>query len=155
MKNTIAVGIGEHFENLLAISSRRRHTRFKCDWSSDVCSSDLIVDATDTRHTTAYSYANVRTSAELIWTLGLSADFISNNVVDENRLNPKLGLTWTPEPMTTLRAAAFRATKRDLVTDQTIEPTQVAGFNQFYDDQNSADIWHYGIGLAPRATAGM
>src|SRR2546430_12351133 len=23
------------------ISSRRRHTRFDCDWSSDVCSSDL------------------------------------------------------------------------------------------------------------------
>src|SRR5207237_2430918 len=23
-------------------SSRRRHTRFKCDWSSDMCSSDLI-----------------------------------------------------------------------------------------------------------------
>src|SRR2546430_8661025 len=29
-------------------SSRRRHTRFDCDWSSDVCSSDLdyIVDPT-------------------------------------------------------------------------------------------------------------
>src|SRR5260370_26263743 len=26
-------------------SSRRRHTRFKCDWSSDVCSSDLDCDA--------------------------------------------------------------------------------------------------------------
>src|SRR5207237_5966849 len=24
-----------------SFSSRRRHTRFKCDWSSDVCSSDL------------------------------------------------------------------------------------------------------------------
>src|SRR2546430_13091249 len=24
-------------------SSRRRHTRFDCDWSSDVCSSDLTV----------------------------------------------------------------------------------------------------------------
>src|SRR5207237_6590509 len=24
-------------------SSRRRHTRFKCDWSSDVCSSDLLL----------------------------------------------------------------------------------------------------------------
>src|SRR2546430_8363744 len=24
-------------------SSRRRHTRFDCDWSSDVCSSDLNV----------------------------------------------------------------------------------------------------------------
>src|SRR2546427_8229418 len=26
-------------------SSRRRHTRFDCDWSSDVCSSDLTVQA--------------------------------------------------------------------------------------------------------------
>src|SRR5260370_9229649 len=26
-------------------SSRRRHTRFKCDWSSDVCSSDLHIQA--------------------------------------------------------------------------------------------------------------
>src|SRR2546430_6929360 len=26
---------------LLFFSSRRRHTRFDCDWSSDVCSSDL------------------------------------------------------------------------------------------------------------------
>src|SRR5260370_24545012 len=25
----------------LFFTSRRRHTRFKCDWSSDVCSSDL------------------------------------------------------------------------------------------------------------------
>src|SRR3989475_4391334 len=24
-------------------SSRRRHTRFDCDWSSDVCSSDLLI----------------------------------------------------------------------------------------------------------------
>src|SRR2546430_9578779 len=27
---------------VLFFSSRRRHTRFDCDWSSDVCSSDLI-----------------------------------------------------------------------------------------------------------------
>src|SRR6266567_3409987 len=26
-------------------SSRRRHTRFDCDWSSDVCSSDLLSGA--------------------------------------------------------------------------------------------------------------
>src|SRR2546430_10873665 len=26
-------------------SSRRRHTRFDCDWSSDVCSSDLTQNA--------------------------------------------------------------------------------------------------------------
>src|SRR5260370_9320011 len=29
---------------LFFFSSRRRHTRFKCDWSSDVCSSDLCGD---------------------------------------------------------------------------------------------------------------
>src|SRR5688572_31118445 len=28
-------------------SSRRRHTRFDCDWSSDVCSSDLGNDTLD------------------------------------------------------------------------------------------------------------
>src|SRR5207237_2895727 len=31
------------FVLLFFFSSRRRHTRFKCDWSSDVCSSDLAV----------------------------------------------------------------------------------------------------------------
>src|SRR2546430_9631918 len=30
---------------LLFFSSRRRHTRFDCDWSSDVCSSDLSIIA--------------------------------------------------------------------------------------------------------------
>src|SRR5260370_12514178 len=28
--------------SIFFFSSRRRHTRFKCDWSSDVCSSDLV-----------------------------------------------------------------------------------------------------------------
>src|SRR2546430_9318877 len=35
-RNEIEAGIAEVF-----FSSRRRHTRFDCDWSSDVCSSDL------------------------------------------------------------------------------------------------------------------
>src|SRR5256886_6189129 len=29
--------------NIFFFSSRRRHTRFDCDWSSDVCSSDLRI----------------------------------------------------------------------------------------------------------------
>src|SRR2546430_5781742 len=35
-------------------SSRRRHTRFDCDWSSDVCSSDL-----DPRRRSFYGHAVV------------------------------------------------------------------------------------------------
>src|SRR2546427_2817305 len=32
----------DHYsEKFFFFSSRRRHTRFDCDWSSDVCSSDL------------------------------------------------------------------------------------------------------------------
>src|SRR2546430_7340201 len=34
---------------LFFFSSRRRHTRFDCDWSSDVCSSDLPVDTVSLR----------------------------------------------------------------------------------------------------------
>src|SRR5260370_1108603 len=33
-------------------SSRRRHTRFKCDWSSDVCSSDLGIPPSPARKST-------------------------------------------------------------------------------------------------------
>src|SRR5690606_41053260 len=32
------------------LSSRRRHTRFARDWSSDVCSSDLGADEVDVEH---------------------------------------------------------------------------------------------------------
>src|SRR5260370_34829674 len=32
-----------YFSFICFFSSRRRHTRFKCDWSSDVCSSDLKI----------------------------------------------------------------------------------------------------------------
>src|SRR5699024_12150742 len=32
------------FSNVFFFSSRRRHTRSKRDWSSDVCSSDLAAD---------------------------------------------------------------------------------------------------------------
>src|SRR2546427_4706829 len=31
-----------YFHFFFFFSSRRRHTRFDCDWSSDVCSSDLL-----------------------------------------------------------------------------------------------------------------
>src|SRR5882762_1586453 len=43
MENVIILLLLWFSEKLLPcfFSSRRRHTRFKCDWSSDVCSSDL------------------------------------------------------------------------------------------------------------------
>src|SRR5256886_2105589 len=34
--------VGRVVEGFFFFASRRRHTRFDCDWSSDVCSSDLV-----------------------------------------------------------------------------------------------------------------
>src|SRR5256884_4880901 len=42
--------------NLFFFSSRRRHTRCSRDWSSDVCSSDLIIIDIVVRGDTAYDY---------------------------------------------------------------------------------------------------
>src|SRR2546430_4525457 len=36
--------IGLSHSTFFFFSSRRRHTRFDCDWSSDVCSSDLSAE---------------------------------------------------------------------------------------------------------------
>ena len=56
-------------------------------------------------------------------------------------------MTWTPFPATTLRSAVFRTLTKTLISDQTVEPTQVAGFNQFFDDAEGAEAWRYGIGI--------
>src|SRR2546430_4948386 len=42
MSPSPSVGVLSLHYILFFFSSRRRHTRFDCDWSSDVCSSDLI-----------------------------------------------------------------------------------------------------------------
>jgi hypothetical protein len=46
----------------------------------------------------------------------------------------------------------MRTFKRSLVVNQTIEPTQVAGFNQFFDDPNGTRSDRYGVGLDARLT---
>src|SRR5260370_26268562 len=45
-------------------SSRRRHTRFKCDWSSDVCSSDLIAQVLGDEEVNGLRLSNLKTGEE-------------------------------------------------------------------------------------------
>lgn len=102
------------------------------------------------KHKNAYVYSNLRAVPNVTLTLGASWDsFDTEDASSESQdqVNPKLGITWQVQPGTTLRAAGFRALKRSLITDQTLEPTQVAGFNQFYDDVASTDAWRYGLGM--------
>jgi tetratricopeptide (TPR) repeat protein len=109
---------------------------------------DRDSDSTESvRHANAHVYAHAHLPWHLTLTLGASGDLLRNNIRgDTDQLNPKLGITWLPAPGTTLRAAAFRVLKRTLITDQTLEPTQVAGFNQFFDDPNATKSWRYGVG---------
>ena len=101
----------------------------------------------DIRHTNLYVYSLINYPETFTWTLGGSADFYKDPFVERDQFNPKFGLTWNLIPTTTLRAAVFRTLKRRLVSNQTIEPTQVAGFNQFFDDITGSYAWRYGIAI--------
>ena len=61
-------------------------------------------------------------------TVGLSRDSYDDETIRVDKWNPKLGLRFAFDPRWTVRAATFGTVKRSLITQQTIEPTQVVGF---------------------------
>ncbi len=101
----------------------------------------------EVRHTNGYAYAFLEPFSSVDVTLGLSTDSHDAGEIDADQFNPKVGIRWHATPSLTLRGAAFRVLKRTLVTNQTIEPTQVAGFTQFFDDPSATDAKRYGVGL--------
>jgi len=102
-------------------------------------------------YTNLYLYSQINYPKTFTFTIGGSADFFRGAIKDRDQFNPKFGLTWNPFPSTTLRAAIFRVLTKTMAThqtiDQTIEPTQVAGFNQFFDDNPGTDSWRYGFAV--------
>ena len=109
----------------------------------------------DVKHTNFYLYTYIKPLNNLTLTVGGSGDLHKADDPtnrDQNQVNPKLGIVWEPIQGTTLRAAWFRALKRTLVTNQTVEPTQVAGFNQFFDELNATDYWVYGGAIDQKFT---
>jgi tetratricopeptide (TPR) repeat protein len=109
-------------------------------------------------HFNVYHYAHISPIRNLTITLGASVDSIKGDFPGQDiggQFNPKVGLTWNPFADTTLRAAAFREIKRTLITNQTLEPTQVAGFNQFFDDVNLTKSWRYGGAVDQKFTKNL
>ncbi|NOX92217.1 MAG: TonB-dependent receptor [Gammaproteobacteria bacterium] len=110
-----------------------------------VCSTN---DEFTRKHGNAYTYVNVTYPDKLIWTVGASYDDYEIVGRDsQNKVNPKLGVQWQINDKVHLRAAGFKTLKRALVANQTIEPTQIAGFNQFFDDIDATTATRYGLGL--------
>ena len=106
-------------------------------------------DDWDVHHTNLYVYTYWNFPKPVTWTLGASADFFTDTSRDTDRdqVNPKIGITWDLSPSTTVRLAAFRMLNRTLVTSQTVEPTQVAGVNQLFDDVFGTDGWRYAAAI--------
>jgi tetratricopeptide (TPR) repeat protein len=110
---------------------------------------------TSTTHGNGYLYSFLTLPRDITWIFGVSVDSFQNDLGTRKQVNPKLGLIWRATPITTIRLGAFRTLKRSLLTNQTIEPTQVAGFNQFFDDITGTDSRRIGIAVDHKFHAGL
>src|SRR2546430_12539635 len=94
-------------------SSRRRHTRFDCDWSSDVCSSDLLPKGTLSMLMQLPAARGVRNAvladfgipAEVLDYIGLTAEFDTRDAEralegsgrsEERRVGKECRSRWSP-----------------------------------------------------------
>src|SRR5947207_13259015 len=94
-------------------SSRRRHTRSLCDWSSDVCSSDLSVGAEPRAFWGAYGSSK----AALETLLGAYADETAHLGririrSEERRVGKECRSRWAPFPQTKKQHALCRPAAR-------------------------------------------
>ena len=145
----------QHRFNLIAGTGYYKTQNEFSDNQSDITDDEFIPLTSvrrefDTQDINLYLYSNVEYPKAFTWTLGISTDFHKDDRTsqfDTTQINPKIGLSWDITSWTTLRLSAFRILKRRLVVNQTIEPTQIAGFNQFFDDFNGTDAYRYGIGI--------
>src|SRR2546430_17465796 len=81
-------------------SSRRRHTRFDCDWSSDVCSSDLdsqsvLIFGAWCDRQYGFDYAQVRAHGGLAW-VPLMPGGGQINRSEERRVGEESRSRWSP-----------------------------------------------------------
>lgn len=107
------------------------------------------------RQHNGYAYGYVEGPGRMQWTVGLAVDSVEADTIDKTRVSPKLGLVWALDGRTTLRAAALRAVNRELIGKGTIEPVQVAGFVQFFDDPAGTRGDRYALGIDRRLREGL
>jgi hypothetical protein len=131
------------------VTSGLGHTQRDSSTFATFGGEESLLPDTEVKHTNIYSYSQLSAGSHVVLIAGLSTDFVDDEalLIERDQLNPKLGLLWSPFWGITLRAAAFRVLSRTVVADQTLEPTQVAGFSQFYDEVRGTESWNYGIGL--------
>lgn len=111
---------------------------------------NTTIDDRTQKFRSAYVYGS-KEWEKLTLNIGGSADSLSGGLIEKDSFNPKLGIVWTPLQGTTVRVAAFKTLQgpviSKLIIQPRLEPTQVAGFNQFYFDSIGTKVWNYGAAL--------
>jgi tetratricopeptide (TPR) repeat protein len=102
-----------------------------------------------------YLYSNLTLPMNATVTLGVSGNFYRGFPLDQSQANPKAGLTVNLTPSTTLRLAVVRVLESPIIENQTLEPTQVAGFQQFYNDGGGSSSWREGAALDQKITKNL
>ncbi|MES9968388.1 MAG: TonB-dependent receptor [Candidatus Thiodiazotropha sp.] len=101
----------------------------------------------DPRFSNLYLYSQFPLGGELDLTLGAAYEAFENNLIDTDLWAPKIGFNWQPRAHLSLRAAYLERVARPREMERTIEPTQVAGFNQLIDDIEGSEIKQFGLGF--------
>jgi tetratricopeptide (TPR) repeat protein len=107
----------------------------------------VSTDDRDVSHVNGYLYATLTPHPSVAGTVGVSVDSFDGGPIVAEQVNPKVGIVYTSPVGTTVRAALVRVLQRTLLASQTIEPTAVAGFNQFFEDGEGTRSWRYGAGI--------
>ncbi|HZR02178.1 MAG TPA: FecR domain-containing protein, partial [Burkholderiales bacterium] len=102
---------------------------------------------TNVRQHDAYAYLSLFPTEGVGITFGGSYDRFKDPPTKVEGFHPKLGMQARLNNWLSVRSAYFEALKRQLVVDQTIEPTQVAGFQQLYDDVNGSESQNLGVAV--------
>ena len=101
----------------------------------------------NTNHLHPYVYGNLNLPRPVTWTVGLSYDDFEQETLEVTEVNPKFGISWQLTDELRLRGALAQMIKPPIATNQILEPTRVAGFNQLFDDANGDESLRYGVGL--------
>ena len=148
------------------------HRQGRVNWIAGIGGFDGSLEATSTlgggaegdeQYANAYGYAKVRGLGPVEVVAGFAVESVDSPVglipprdsnvlpsdvaFKDTQVNPKVGATATFKTGTTVRAAMFTRLAPSIGRLQTLEPTQVSGFNQFFEDVGGTRSDNYGIGF--------
>ena len=151
----LVTGAGAYRERRKEVATRRQTDFF----AGRPLRSRSIVDPPERathENNSAFAYLDLRPARWATVHVGAShTEFDGGRATSVTRPNGKAGLTLALTADTTLRVAMFHGAKGPKFRQQTLEPTQFAGFNQLFDDVDGTRWRRKAAGLDHRFGNGI